>query len=109
MVVYFDNQTIYSLLKNNMQWLRLMLECCRQIQLSLNIRKCVFATLIGILLGHVVCEEGVKFNMENIKIILDLMPPVNKKKTKILLGHTRYYRKFIHHYSKITFRIDEFL
>jgi hypothetical protein len=86
-----------------------MLERCRQIQISLNIRKFIFSTPIGILLGHVFCKEGVKVDMENIKIILDLNPPVNQKQIKILLGHIRYYRNFIRHYSDITLLIDELL
>ena len=57
MRVYFDDWTIYNMLKDHIKWLRLMLERCRQIQLSLNIKKCIFATPIGILLGHVVCKE----------------------------------------------------
>jgi hypothetical protein len=86
-----------------------MLERCRQIQLSLNIRKCIFSTPIGILVGHVVYKEGPMVNMEKINMILDIKPPLNKKKIKILLGHTRYYRKFICHYSTITFPIDDLL
>jgi hypothetical protein len=109
MVVYFDDWTIYNLFKNHIQWLKLMLEQCRQIQLSLNIKKCIFSTPIGILLGHMVCKDGVKVDMEKIKIILDLKPPVNQKQIKIFLGHTGYYRKFIHHYSDITFPMDELL
>jgi hypothetical protein len=84
-----------------------MLERCKQIQLSLNIKKCIFSTPIGILVGHVVCKNRVKVDVEKIKIILDLKPLVNKKQIKILLGHTGYYRKFIHHYLDITFPIDE--
>jgi len=59
MGVYFDDWTIYSLLKEHTKWLRMMLERCRQIQLSLNLKKCIFLTPIGILLGHVVCKDGV--------------------------------------------------
>jgi hypothetical protein len=70
MVVYFDDWMIYNLFKNHIQWLRLMLEQFSQIQLSLNIKKFIFSTPIGILLGHVVCKDGVKVNMVNIKIIL---------------------------------------
>jgi hypothetical protein len=47
--------------------------------------------------------------MAKIKVILDLKPPVNQKQIKIFLGHTGYYRKFIRHYSDITFPIDELL
>jgi hypothetical protein len=68
-----------------------MLERCTQIQLSLNIRKCIFSTPIGILLGHMVCTDGVKVDMEKIKIILDLKTLVNHKHIKIFLEHTGYY------------------
>jgi hypothetical protein len=109
MVVYFDDWTIYNLFKNHIQWLKLMLEGCRQIQFYLNIKKCIFSTPIRILLGHVVCKDGVKVDMGKIKIILNLKPLVKKKHIKIFLGHTWYYPKFIHHYLDITFPIDELL
>ena len=79
MAVYFDDWTIYSTLKDHCTWLRLILERCRQIKLSLNINKCIFMTPIGILLGHIVCKEGIKVNFAKIKIILDLKPPINPK------------------------------
>ena len=86
-----------------------MLEYCRHIQLPLNIKKCIFSTPIRILLGHMVCKDGVKVDMEKIKIILDLKSPVNQKQIKIFLAHIGYYRKFIRHYSDITFPMDELL
>jgi hypothetical protein len=52
--VYLDDWKIYILLKEHVEVLRLMLERCRQCQISLNIRKCIFGTLFGILLGHTV-------------------------------------------------------
>ena len=88
MTVYFDDWTIYSTLKDHCIWLRLMLERWRQIQLSLNIKKCIFFTPIWILLGQIVCKEGIKVNFTKIKIILDLKPPVNPKQVRVLLGHT---------------------
>ena len=109
MGVYFDYWTIYSILKDRVKWMRLMLERCRQIQLSLNIKKCIFATSIGILLGHVVCKEGIKVDLEKIKVILDLKPPVNSKEIRIFLGHIGYYIKFIRHYHDITYPMDELL
>jgi len=64
---------------------------------------------IGILLGHIICKYGIKVDMAMIKVILNLKPPVNQKKIKIFLGNTRYYWKFICHYSDIVFPIDELL
>jgi hypothetical protein len=56
-----------------------------------------------------VCKDGVKVDMEKIKIILDLKPPINQKQIKIFLKHIGYYQKFICHYLDITFPIDEML
>jgi hypothetical protein len=69
--------------------------------------KCIFGTTIGMFLGHVVFKDGVKVDMEKIKIILNLTPPVNHKQIKIFLGHMGYYKKFVRHYSYITFPMDE--
>jgi len=77
MAMYFDDWTIYSLLKDHIQWLRMMMERCRKIHLSLKIKKCIFATPISILLGHIVCKDGIKVGMAKIKVILDLKPSVN--------------------------------
>ena len=106
MAVYFDDWKIYSMLKDHCKWLKLMLERCRQIQLSLNINKCIFVNPIGILLRHIVCKEGIKVDFAKIKIILDLKPLVNPKQVRVLLGHTGYYKKFIRYYSGMTYPLE---
>ena len=75
----------------------------------MNIKKCIFLTPIGILLGHIICKEGIKVDFAKIKIILDLKPPVNPKQVRVLLGHTGYYRKFIRYYSNMTYPLEELL
>jgi hypothetical protein len=60
MVVYFDDCTIYNLLKNHIHWLRMMIERCQKIHISLNIKKCIFATPNHILLGHIIYKYGIK-------------------------------------------------
>ena len=42
-----------------------------------------------ILLGCIVCKEGIKVDFTKIKIILDLKPPMNPKQVRVLLGHYR--------------------
>ena len=97
------------MLKDHCKWLRLMLERCRQIQLGFNIRMCIFVTPIGILLGHIVCKQGIKVELAKIKVILDLKPQVNSKQVRALLGHTCYYRKFIRYYSDMTYTLEELI
>ena len=52
--VYFNNWTIFGLLKKHVASLRLMLDTCRQYQILLNLKKCIFFTPFGIFLVHVV-------------------------------------------------------
>ena len=66
-------------------------------------------TPIGILLGHIVCKDGIKVDFAKIKIILDLKPPINPKQVRVLLGHTGYYTKFIRHYSNMIYPLEELL
>jgi hypothetical protein len=56
--VYLDDWIVYSLLKNHVEVLRRMLERYRKPQISLNIKKCIFGTPFGILLGHIACKQG---------------------------------------------------
>jgi hypothetical protein len=103
MVVYFVDWNIYSLLKIQIHWLKMILERCRKIKLSLNIRKCIFTTPIGMELGHIVCKDGIKFYMPKMKFMLYLNPTMNLKHVQIFLG------QFIRHHSNIIFPMDELL
>jgi hypothetical protein len=93
--VYLDDWTIYSLLKDHVEVLRLMLERCRQFQISVNIKKCIFGTPFGILLGHIVCKQGLLIDPTKIVVILNLPPPKIVCQLRATLGHIGYYRKFI--------------
>jgi hypothetical protein len=72
--VYMDDWTVYSLLKYHVEVLRIMLERCRQCQISLNIKKCIFGTPFGILLGHILCKQGLLVDPSKIAVIVNLPP-----------------------------------
>jgi hypothetical protein len=55
---YLDNWTMFILFKYYIKLLRLMLDRCRQCHISLNLKKYIFCASFGILLGHVVCKQG---------------------------------------------------
>jgi hypothetical protein len=99
---YFDDWIIFSLLQNHIECLRLMLDKCRQCQISLNLKKCIFFSPFGVLLGHIVCKQGLLVNPYKISIIVDLPPPTSVKQLRTALGHTGYYKKFIKGYAQIT-------
>jgi hypothetical protein len=73
--VYLDDWKAFSLLKDHVESLRLMLERCRQCHISLNIRKFIFSTPFGILLGHIVCKQGLIVDLAKIVVIVNLPPP----------------------------------
>ena len=79
--------------------LRLMLLKCREHQISLNMKKCVFCVPFGILLGHVVCKQGLMVDPTKISIIVNLPPPALVKQLRTMLGNTGYYIKFIKGYE----------
>ena len=107
--VYFDDWTIFGLIDKHISDLRLMLEKCRQYQISLNLKKCIFSPPFGILLGHIVCRQGLMVDPANISIIVNLPAPNSVKQLRTMLGHIEYYRKFIKAYAKITTPMEKLL
>jgi len=107
--VYFDDWTVFDLLKDPIWSLRLMLDRCRQYQISLNLKKCIFGVPVGILLGHTVCKQGLMVDPAKIAIIVNLAPPGSIKQLRTTLGHTGYYRKFIKGYAQITAPLEKLL
>jgi hypothetical protein len=86
---YFDDWTIFSLLKNHIECLRLMLDKCRQCQIALNLKKCIFFSPFGVFLGHIVCKQGSLVDPSKIAIIVDLPPPLLQSNSCTLCWDTR--------------------
>ena len=75
--VYFDYWTIYGVVKFHIEDLIMMLDQCRKFQISINLKKCTFNAPFGILLGHVVCKQGLIMDLANISIIVYFRPPTS--------------------------------
>jgi len=52
-------------------------------------------------LGYIVDHEGVRVDPKKIKVMQKWPRPKTLKNLRGILGLTSYYRKFVHHYSKI--------
>jgi hypothetical protein len=90
---------VFSLLKEQIETLRLMLDRCRQFQISLNPKKCIFCATFGILLVHVVCKQGLLVDHAKIVVIVDLPQPTSVQQLRATLGHTWYCKKFVRGYT----------
>jgi hypothetical protein len=107
--VYLDDWTVYSLLKDHVEVLWLMLERFRQCQISINIKKCIFGTSFGTLLGYIACKQGLLVDPANIAVIVNLPPPKIVCQLRETWGHTGYYIKFIKGYVQITAPMEKLL
>ena len=56
----------------------------------------------GIVLGHVVSVEEVEVEKSKINLIANLPPLKTIKDVRSFLGHARFYRSFIKHFSLIS-------
>jgi len=70
--VYFDDWTIFGLVKCHVASLHLMLDTYRRYQIMLNLKKCLFYVPFGNLLGHVVCKQELMVDPAKIVMILNL-------------------------------------
>jgi hypothetical protein len=109
LVVYLDDWTMFILLQDHIEVLQLMLDRCRKCQISLSLNKCIFLAPFGILLGHVVCKQGLLVDLAKITTIMELAPPTSIRKLRATLGHTSYYRNFTKGYVQITTPMDKLL
>jgi hypothetical protein len=86
-----------------------MLDKCRQCQISMKMKKCIFLSPFGVLLGHIVCKKGLLVDPSKITIIVGLPPPTSVRQLCTRLGHTGYYMKFIKGYAQITTPMENIL
>ncbi|KAH9308554.1 hypothetical protein KI387_036465, partial [Taxus chinensis] len=68
----------YGLVRDHYDNLRLMFERCRQLRISLNIKKFVFVTPFGTLLGHIICKEGLFVDPMKVTVIVELGEPTSQ-------------------------------
>lgn len=67
--------------------LRMVLQICRENNVSFSNEKCFMILIEGIALGNHVFVVGMKVDLEKIEVIVKMPPPTSQKGVQIFLGH----------------------
>ena len=81
--------------------LELVLQRCKEKNLTLNWEKCHFMVRQEINLGHEISRRGIEVDKAKVEVIVKFPPPKRIKDIRSFLGHAGFYRRFIKDFGKI--------
>ncbi|KAL3680880.1 hypothetical protein R1sor_023836 [Riccia sorocarpa] len=98
MEAFLDDFTVYGSADQHLQQLEKALIKCLENQISLNPEKCVFWVQSGVLLGHIICSEGILMDQGKVEKIRKQPAPTNRKELQRVMGMANFYRRYILNY-----------
>jgi hypothetical protein len=100
--VFVDDLNIHNTSwYKHMKHLHLVLTRLREVNLTLNPNKCVFATKHISFLGHVVNQKKTMLDLLKIKVMVEFLVPTLVTNVYAFLGLIGYYQNYIKGYVKI--------
>lgn len=99
---YLDDIVIfYSKFSEHLQRLDEVLTCLSNAGLQLNTKRCRFASRSTEVLGHVVSDEGIRPDTDNIAAVVNFPRPQQQKFPRSFPGVASYFRRFVQNFPSI--------
>lgn len=109
-LVYLDDTVIFSpSFDQHLHDLRAVFERLREANLSVNLKKCKFASNKISFLGYVIYPDGLHTDPQKIRAVADFPVPTNVETLRSFLGLAGYYRSFIGQLSLISAPLNSLL
>ena len=100
-LAYMDDTAVFTrTFKEHLRSLEMVLTCMRASNISLRLKKCVFASASVDFLGYELSRNGIAPQRRLIESIATFPEPTTKKEVKRFLGMAGFYRAFIPGFSK---------
>ena len=94
--VFFDDIIVFSkTLEDHKRHLRQVFQELRQNKLYVKTKKSEFFLEEIQYLGHIISKEGIRMDLDKLKVIEDWPVPKNLHKVQSFIGMCSYYRRFI--------------
>ena len=101
--VFMDDFSVFGCSFDEcLEHLKSVLKRCEEKNLVLNWEKCHFMVQKGIVLGHIVSQNGIEVDKAKIDLISNLPPPKSIRDIRSFLGHAGFYRRFIKDFSSLS-------
>lgn len=108
--VYIDDLLVVSAdIETHLERLRVVAECLRMANLSINVEKSKFCMRSIKYLGHIIGDGQIKPDPGRVKCIVEFPTPVTVKQVRRFLGMSGWYQRYISNYAAVASPITDTL
>ena len=109
-IVYLDNILIFSQNENKHQkHVKQIMKRLQEFKLFVKLLKCIFSQISVRFLGFVIDTEGVRMELDRVKIVLNWLTSCSYHDIQVFIGFMNFYCQFIKNYSLLTASMTDLL